>query len=58
MRLFLTSLANRDSMPRTTHALELLKVSMKIEEDLALEKIASLRDSIKSRFLSHEEAWR
>ena len=57
MEDILTLLAKRDAVPRATKAIELMKLAMEIEEDVALNKIASSRDTDKAKFLSHEEVW-
>lgn len=57
MEVVLTKLAHRDAVPRATKAVELLRVAMELEEDIALSKLAELRDTKDAKFLTHEEVW-
>lgn len=57
MEAMLTKLARRDAVPRAAKAVELLKVAMELEEDIALSKLADLRDTKDAKFLTHEEVW-
>lgn len=57
MEAVLTKLARRDAVPRAAKAVELLRVAMELEEDIALSKLAELRDTKDAKFLTHEEVW-
>lgn len=58
METILSGLAKRDAVPRATKAVDLMRLAMEIEEDIALNRIAESRDTDKAKFISHEEAWR
>ena len=49
--------AKRDNVPQATKAIHLLEIALEIEEDFILDKIASDRDTKKTRFLSHKQSW-
>lgn len=51
-------LAERDSMPTASKALELIKKAIQIEEDDAFERLASERDTKSARYFSHARAWK
>ena len=53
----LTRSARRDKLPVTTKAAHLLRLALELEEDLALSALANERLVMKSRYLSHEQAW-
>ena len=50
-------LSKRDEMPEATKAGELLRIALEIEEDDVLSSIVKNRDTKKSKFISHNEAW-
>ena len=50
-------IAERDSEPKSTKVVNLLRVAMEIEEDDILNEIASSRDNKNSEFINHEDAW-
>lgn len=54
----LTRAARRDGVPTATKAAELLQLALEIEEDLAWDKRASVRDTAHARFVSHRVAWK
>lgn len=54
----LIAVAKRDQVPHATKAGELLRLALEIEEDLALDRIATERDSRQTKFVSHKAAWR
>lgn len=53
----LNFLAERDSVPMATKALELLKIALEVEEDVVLDQIVRERDKKGAKFVSHEKAW-
>jgi hypothetical protein len=53
----LGKLARRDEVPEATKAAELLRLAIELEEDKALDAIASERDTKKAKFVSHKKAW-
>jgi hypothetical protein len=53
----LGKLARRDEVPEATKAAELLRLAIELEEDKALDGIASERDTKKAKFVSHKKAW-
>ncbi|OGG67710.1 hypothetical protein A3E65_00420 [Candidatus Kaiserbacteria bacterium RIFCSPHIGHO2_12_FULL_56_13] len=57
-RSALARLAKRDQVPEATKAAGLLELALEIEEDRALDAIASQRDKRGVKFVSHENAWR
>lgn len=54
----LMQLAKRDDVPVAAKTLELIKQAIELEEDIALEAIASRRDTPNARHFSDEEAWK
>jgi hypothetical protein len=54
----LKRLAKRDQVPQATKAEQLLSSALLLEEDMALDSIASERDTSRATFISHEEAWK
>lgn len=57
MRAAVVRLAKRDQVPEATKAAGLLELALEIEEDKALDAIASGRVS-KAKLVSHTNAWR
>lgn len=53
----LEKIASRDGVPIATKAAELLQLAIEIEEDEVWDELATLRDTPKSTFIPHEEAW-
>ena len=53
----LTKLAKRDAVPKATKAFYLLKKAIEIDEDIVLNELSEERDTKKSKFVSHEDAW-
>jgi hypothetical protein len=54
----LARLAKRDQMPQATKAEHLLSIALELEEDEALDALASRRDRTSARFVPHASAWR
>ena len=54
----LSKMAKFDRVPQATKAAELLKYAIELEEDQALERLASERDTEDAQFISHENAWK
>lgn len=54
----LENLALRDQVPVATKALQLIQIALQIEEDDALDIIASSRDKKSSRYIPHKLAWK
>ena len=54
----LERLAERDNVPQATKALYLLRLALQIEEDDALDLLASERDIRGAKFVSHAQAWK
>ena len=53
----LVTIAQRDNVPQATKAIELLEHALEIEEDVIWDSIAKKRDTKKTKFLSHSNAW-
>ena len=53
----LSRVAKRDKIPQATKAVYLLGVALEIEEDIVLDKIAAERDTKRTHFLNHKQAW-
>lgn len=53
----LRKLADRDNMPESAKALELIQRALEFEEDELFNTIASTRDTKNSKFVSHADAW-
>lgn len=53
----LLNIAKRDQMPAATKAARLIEIGMEIEEDAIWDKIATSRDTKKTIFRSHTEAF-
>lgn len=51
-------LAKRDETPPASKAAQLIELALEIFEDDALEKVAQTRDTKKTVFVSHEDAWK
>ena len=54
----LSQLAGRDDVPAATKAVQLLRLAVEIDEDEVFNRIAASRDSGKSKFVSHQKAWK
>lgn len=54
---FITNIAKRDRVPEATKISELLRVSLVMEEDMALSSLAERRLKEKGRKLTHTEVW-
>ncbi len=54
----ITRIAKRDNVPEATKAAELLAFAINLEEDIALETIASARDTKGSKLISHDAVWK
>jgi hypothetical protein len=53
----LKRLADRDGMPQSAKALQLVEVALEIEEDQIWEKIASDRLKNKGKLKAHKDVW-
>ena len=53
----LERLARRDQVPEATKAAELLQVAIELDEDQVWDRVASLRDIKKVKFIPHKKAW-
>ena len=53
----LVRLAERDSMPQATKALDLIRLAIEIEEDEVWNARAEKRDTSRAKFVSHKKAW-
>lgn len=53
----LTRMARRERIPTATKAAHLLAAALEIEEDGALDVIATQRDKKSAHFVSHKKAW-
>ncbi len=51
-------IAKRDNVPEATKAAELLTFAINLEEDIALETIARVRDTKGSKLINHIDAWK
>jgi len=51
-------LAKRDKISRAGKVTELLQIALEIEEDRVWDELAFKRDSGRTKFISHEKAWR
>ncbi len=49
--------AKRDRVPVATKAAELLALALSLEEDIALGLIADNRQTMKVKYVSHQNAW-
>lgn len=54
----LKQLARRDNVPTATKALGLIQSALETEEDIVLDRIASLRDTKNAKFISHKDMWK
>ena len=55
----LVAAAKRDGVPMASKAVELLRLALDLEEDLALSSIADERLADKNiRWISHQKAWK
>lgn len=54
----LEKISKRDNVPEATKAAALLSIALEIEEDEYFEKIAKLRDTKRSTFVTHKNAWK
>ncbi len=57
LNAMLSRVAKRDQMPEATKAAHLLGIALSMEEDMVLDKIASVRDVKGAKFLNHNKAW-
>ena len=53
----LALVAQRDHVPEATKATHLLELALEIEEDQVWDSIAKRRDTKKTKFISHKNAW-
>jgi len=53
----LMKLSKRDQMPQATKAAELIRLAVEMEEDFALDTVASKRDTKNAKFVSHKKVW-
>ena len=53
----LADLAKRDQVPTATKAQHLIEIGLEAEEDQAWDKIAAMRDTKKTKFHTHSEAF-
>jgi hypothetical protein len=53
----LEKLADRDQTSVSAKTLELVRVALEIEEDLALLQAVQVREKIKGKFIAHDVAW-
>jgi len=51
-------LSERDDEPQATKAVKLIRLAIEIDEDEAFNKLAENRDTKKSKFISHKDAWK
>lgn len=54
---FISEIAKRDRVPEATKISELLRVSLIMEEDMALSSLAEGRLKEKGKKLTHAEVW-
>ena len=54
----LSFIAKRDNVPEATKATDLLNLALQIEEDEVFDAMASSRDTKKTKFISHTDAWK
>lgn len=54
----LSELSGRDDVPQATKAVQLLRLAVEIDEDEVFNRIAEARDTGKSKFVSHQKAWK
>lgn len=54
----LAQLAGRDDVPQATKAVQLLRLAVEMDEDEVFNQIAQSRDTKKSKFVSHQKAWK
>jgi hypothetical protein len=54
----LSFVAKRDNVPDATKATSLLTLALEIEEDAVLDHIAKKRDTKKTVYVSHKDAWK
>lgn len=52
------SLAERDQVPSATKVTELLTLALEIEEDTFFSRVASERMKEKTKWVSHNSAWK
>jgi len=57
VELALKELAERDNVPQATKAIHLIKVALEIDEDEVWNALAEKRDTKKTKFISHKDAW-
>ncbi len=55
--VFLAQIAERDGVPVSAKALQLLQIALEIEEDTYFSKLGDEIVSKNRKFYSHEEAW-
>ncbi|OHA62631.1 MAG: hypothetical protein A2748_01865 [Candidatus Wildermuthbacteria bacterium RIFCSPHIGHO2_01_FULL_45_20] len=53
----LALLAERDQLPQATKAAQLLEIALELEEDRVWDMVALNRDTKRTRFVSHKNAW-
>jgi len=58
VRDVLTRIAKRDQKPVASKAADLLELALEIEEDRALDAIATERLKTTKKMLSHKEVWK
>ena len=54
----ISKIAKRDGVPDATKAVELLRNALLVEEDSVWARLAEERYKIKSKHISHKEAWK
>ena len=54
----LSFVAKRDKVPEATKAASLLSLALEIEEDAMFDAVAQKRDTKKSVFVDHNDAWK
>ena len=57
IELAITRAARRDRVPVAAKAVELLRLALELEEDLALATIVDGRLARPARFIAHDKAW-
>lgn len=58
MKQVLQKMADRDSMPLASKALELIEFAVDIEEDEILDLIATSRENDSQKFFALQQAWK
>ncbi len=57
-KMIIPALARKRRVPAATLASTLIDEALELQEDVALDRIASRRDTSRARFVSHKVAWK